>query len=59
GSSSICGVMLESYLVEGKQEIKPKQKLIYGQSITDACIGWKETAIILEKLALARRKRTI
>ena len=40
GNRSICGVMLESNLVAGRQDIAKPNNLIYGQSITDACIGW-------------------
>ncbi len=51
GNKSIFGVMIESYLVEGRQELKDKSNLIYGKSITDACIGWSDTEDILELLA--------
>lgn len=47
----ICGVMLESNLVSGKQTLYPHQSLQYGQSITDACLSWEETLPLLEKLA--------
>ena len=48
GSRAICGVMLESHLVEGKQAIADNGKnLRYGQSVTDACIGWDETMTVL------------
>ena len=47
----ITGVMLESNLVEGNQEIKKKSDLIYGKSITDACLGWEDTRSCLNKLA--------
>lgn len=49
--SSIMGVMIESNLVEGKQELKPNHPLTYGQSITDGCLSWKQTKPLLEKLA--------
>lgn len=52
----IAGVMIESNLVGGKQSLQPT-KLTYGQSITDECISWQETIPLLEKLALAMRKR--
>lgn len=55
GSNSIAGVMIESHLVEGAQK-KPET---YGQSITDACIGWDTTEMVLEELAAAVRKRRI
>jgi 3-deoxy-7-phosphoheptulonate synthase len=58
GSQAICGVMLESHLVEGNQTITDgKQGLRYGQSVTDACIGWEQTAAVLEHLAAAIRLR--
>ena len=50
-SRKILGVMLESNLVADKQTLQPNQILIYGQSITDACLSWKETLPLLEKLA--------
>jgi len=56
GSRAICGVMLESNLVEGRQEIvNGRQGLRYGQSVTDACIGWETTVEVLERLAGAVR----
>ena len=57
GSSAICGVMLESHLVEGRQDLTPGKNLTYGQSITDACISWENTVPILEQLATAVRQR--
>ncbi len=56
GSSSIFGLMLESHLIAGKQ-IMTGQSLVYGQSITDACIAWQETEKVIEKLAYAVRTR--
>ena len=50
GNNSICGVMLESNLIEGRQDIGKKDDLVYGQSITDACIGWNETEELIEML---------
>jgi len=47
----IAGIMLESHLVEGKQAYTTAEKLIYGQSITDACIGWEETETMLGALS--------
>ena len=50
--------MLESHLVEGQQEIvNGRQGLRYGQSVTDACIGWETTVEVLERLAEAVRQR--
>jgi len=57
GSRNIVGVMIESHLVEGRQDVVPGQPLTYGQSITDACIGWDNTERILEELATAVRQR--
>ncbi|MBX7208021.1 MAG: 3-deoxy-7-phosphoheptulonate synthase [Verrucomicrobiaceae bacterium] len=57
GSRSIAGVMIESHLVEGKQNAKPGQPLAYGQSITDACISWETTEGVLDQLAAAVRAR--
>jgi 3-deoxy-7-phosphoheptulonate synthase len=51
GLTGICGIMLESNLVEGKQSLSAKKSLIYGQSITDGCIGWEETVSLLEVIA--------
>lgn len=59
GEQGICGVMIESHLVEGNQsgEGKNLSELTYGQSITDACIGWKTTETVLKELAEAVEKR--
>ena len=59
GDERILGVMIESNLVGGKQALVPGQPLVYGQSITDGCIGWTETETLLNDLAEAialRRK---
>ena len=50
GNQSICGVMLESNLVPGRQDISSPDSLAYGQSITDACIGWDETEELIDSL---------
>lgn len=55
GERRIIGVMLESNLVGGAQKLVPGKPLVYGQSITDACIGWDETVDALEELAEAVR----
>jgi len=60
GERRIVGVMVESHLVEGRQDLAPGRSLTFGQSITDACLGWEESARLLEGLAeavRARRKR--
>jgi 3-deoxy-7-phosphoheptulonate synthase len=53
GSSVIVGAMIESHLVEGRQDCSDPSCLAYGQSITDACIGWEETDELLRSLASA------
>ncbi|HEY4246029.1 MAG TPA: 3-deoxy-7-phosphoheptulonate synthase [Lacunisphaera sp.] len=53
GERAIIGVMLESNLVGGSQKYEPGRSLVYGQSITDACLGFDETIPMLEKLAEA------
>jgi 3-deoxy-7-phosphoheptulonate synthase len=57
GNKDIIGVMIESNLVAGAQKLVPGQPLVYGQSITDACIDWPETHTLLAELATAARKR--
>ncbi len=60
GERRIVGVMVESHLVEGRQELEAGKPLTFGQSITDACLGWDESVKLLEGLAAAvgeRRKR--
>ena len=47
GEKNLIGIMLESNLVEGNQKINSRDKLKYGQSITDSCIGWEETENII------------
>lgn len=53
GEKRIMGVMIESHLVEGRQDLVAGKELVYGQSITDACLGWDDTVPLLEKLAAA------
>ena len=57
GNQHIIGVMIESNLVAGAQKLVPGQPLVYGQSITDACIDWPETHTLLAELAAAVRTR--
>jgi 3-deoxy-7-phosphoheptulonate synthase len=57
GDSSIMGVMIESNLVAGAQKLEAGKPLVYGQSITDACIDWPETHSLLSELAAAVRAR--
>jgi 3-deoxy-7-phosphoheptulonate synthase len=55
GNRNIIGVMLESNLVEGAQKLVPGKSPVYGQSITDACIGWEDTLTLLRELGGAVR----
>jgi 3-deoxy-7-phosphoheptulonate synthase len=57
GDSRIMGVMIESHLREGRQDLKPGVPLQEGVSITDACISWEQTQPVLQALAEAVRKR--
>jgi 3-deoxy-7-phosphoheptulonate synthase len=61
GVRAITGVMLESFLVAGRQDVDPAHPspgtLVYGQSITDGCIDWKTTVEVLDGLAQAVRAR--
>jgi 3-deoxy-7-phosphoheptulonate synthase len=60
GERRIVGAMVESHLVEGRQELKAGKALTFGQSITDACLGWEDSAALLGRLGEAveeRRKR--
>ena len=57
GERRITGVMIESHLEEGRQDLAPGQPLKPGVSITDACISWAQTAPLLQALALAVRQR--
>lgn len=57
GSRSIFGLMIESNLVEGRQNVVPGQPLVYGQSITDPCINWDNTRMLLTELAAAVQER--
>ena len=57
GDKRIRGAMIESHLIGGRQDVKPDQQLTYGQSITDACIGWDDSEKLLRELAEAVRTR--
>jgi len=57
GNQNIFGVMVESHLVEGNQKLVNGKAEVYGQSITDACIGWADTEILLEQLSNAVEQR--
>jgi len=57
GERRIIGVMVESHLVEGRQELADAGTLRFGQSITDPCLGWDDSVALLETLAEAVRRR--
>ncbi len=57
GDKRIMGVMIESHLKAGQQLVIPGQPLVYGQSITDACLSWEDTLPLLKNLANAVQKR--
>ena len=59
GDGRIFGVMIESHLKAGRQDLMPGKALVYGLSITDACISWEDSRELLETLADAVRKRRI
>jgi 3-deoxy-7-phosphoheptulonate synthase len=57
GNGAIVGVMLESFLVGGRQDLDPAKPVVYGQSITDACMDWDTTVLALDRLAAAVQER--
>jgi len=57
GDRRIFGVMIESHLVAGRQDIVEGQELTYGQSVTDACLGWDDSEALMAKLPQAVQKR--
>ena len=59
GERRIAGVMVESHLVGGRQDLAPGRPLVYGQSITDGCIDWATSVGVLERLAAAVEKRRL
>jgi len=59
GDTRIMGVMIESHLNPGRQDLVPGKPLSYGQSITDACIGWDATEPLLRELAAAVQTRRL
>ena len=59
GDDRIIGVMIESHLKDGRQDLKPGVELEYGKSITDACIGWDDSVKTLDLLAEAVRNRRV
>jgi 3-deoxy-7-phosphoheptulonate synthase len=59
GQDRIFGIMAESHLKAGRQDLIPGKDLVYGQSITDGCLGWEETGELLQILADAVCKRRL
>ena len=57
GNRHIMGAMIESHLLEGRQDNTGGSDLVYGQSITDACLGWEDSEVLLRELAAAVRAR--
>ncbi len=57
GDRRIVGVMVESHLLEGRQDLLPGKPLTFGQSITDPCLGWEDSAEVIETLADAVKRR--
>ena len=57
GNENIMGVMIESHLVAGRQDVEDGKELVYGQSVTDACINWEDSVSILNNLADAVKQR--
>ncbi len=57
GDIRIIGAMIESHLIGGNQSLTPGKPLVYGQSITDACLAWEDSVPLMELLAEAARKR--
>jgi 3-deoxy-7-phosphoheptulonate synthase len=57
GDKRIVGAMVESNLIEGRQELAPGRPLKFGQSVTDACLGWEDSIRVLEALAEGVKKR--
>jgi 3-deoxy-7-phosphoheptulonate synthase len=59
GEARVFGVMIESHLKAGRQDLMPGKPLVYGMSITDACIGWEDSRALLDTLAEAVRTRRL
>ena len=59
GEDRVFGVMIESHLVEGRQNLSPDVPLEYGKSVTDACLGWEDSVSVLETLAQGVRARRL
>ncbi|MCC7060468.1 MAG: 3-deoxy-7-phosphoheptulonate synthase, partial [Burkholderiaceae bacterium] len=59
GEDRVFGVMIESHIKEGRQDLVPGKPLDYGKSVTDACLGWEDSAALLGVLAQAVRDRRL
>jgi 3-deoxy-7-phosphoheptulonate synthase len=59
GDERIFGIMIESHLKAGRQDLLPGKTLVYGQSITDACVGWEDTHVLIDALMGAVRERRL
>ena len=59
GDARIVGIMLESHLKAGRQDLVPGKELVYGMSITDGCLGWDESRKVLDVMAEAVRQRRL
>ncbi len=59
GDARIFGVMVESHLKAGRQDLVPGKPLAYGQSITDPCVGWEDSRTLIDALAAAARERRL
>ena len=57
GSTAIAGIMAESFMIEGNQKVVKDEPLVYGQSITDACLHWADSEKLLRDLAQASKER--
>lgn len=57
GNRGIVGLLIESFIEDGKQNFGPRDSLVYGKSITDACMGWEMTIPVIKNLATAVAKR--
>ncbi len=57
GDKRIIGTMIESHLIAGRQDVIPNKELVYGQSITDACLGWENSVELIKTLAHASKAR--
>lgn len=59
GNHNLMGVMIESHLVAGRQNVEQGKELVYGQSVTDACINWDDSEAVLRNLASAVKQRRV